>query len=1399
MLPQGGDPPTDQATSDSSAPSDKNTLHPVHHQQQEQEQPSTPSPTAATPLVKAITTTLSPLEDIPLTFCNRPPLSFRFPSPGSPGAEHDETIIRMMDNEQSWGDIEALAGEEAFDRYYSFLDPGLEEFWTLDKIEQLNDAVMDHVGRFLKPRAVTILKGAQHHHQQSHSENNNYNNNNNGDSEGEDVKKVATIYPVVVMSAWMDLCRWEKVARSVSSSSLVCQHIWETFGDGRPFTEEEQPFLDEIKATAIENGARISAIKGAAARVEAAKAKAAQEEADRLEAQRLEAARIKAAKEEEERIEAAAIKAAQDEADRIEAERLETEKIEAAEAEAKRVVARKIKATKRKAKADAAREEAEKESEEIEAKRVEAKKINAMKRKAKVDAAREEVEKEAKASKVAKNKKPGESRAAKALAVRQQNTLMQENIAKEETAREEVTRRQPAKEVNEDTLGTSKAKRETALAAAKAWEIAVREMAARKAEIQSAATKRQGNVSRGQAGSNRDQDLPLSPGGSLGSKRKIGNIEVFLPSTTLNSTATGNAAIIAADQENRPPKQDAIVPPPRLRSSTSSISCSSLISPAPSPLDESFDFQLSKRTRRCSSPENLCDPIVTSTKTKPTTPTPTTAIKSTASTTLPPAPLLSVNHNTTPKAPSFTVPSLPPTSLPQDAEAQVRIQKLTMMKKILTDCRQSMELQRQDQRVETDMLLRQRDAAIEAAKARQRGGSNNTTSHHENNGTKASRDPPEGRIPASSNSPQESTQVLTGLPSPVTPNQPPVSLSPELPAAARKTPSPPVIDLTEDVDHGLSIATSATHQKPPSQQDHRPQLQLSFLQQQPNSQRIFQAQQRYQQPQYLVQQHLQKGKQKQQPFLQHPQPTKSLDRPAQSALSSFPQISPNDQQMQEFLQEQVRKSPELHKLQQRHVLEKEQLLRQQQLDRQRLAQEQRLVTDQHQVNQQHGDEQLRLEAVKKWEQQEQAWIKRMQEIRQQEQVLGPKLASLRQQNQQLQETIHIEQKQWQQRPTATPEQIKQLHTTQTKQLVSSQLQRYTALHFVPVAQQAQAMANLHRLYRAEAQALIVQQKDAEEKMRQYLNRQEESKKVVHWHQLQLFQVQESERAVRKQLEGLHAQKLEQERWRAVLLQAYQMLQKGLQMIPAPSSSSSLPQGHMAGQGTTPVNLATSQQQQQQDQSLKYAMAEQMRQQLSQQRDIQRKQQLQEQVDLQQAQKNDLLQQARTIAEVQFQGLAQTTSQGQLGQLWSGVQAQQQQQQQAPTIKVQELQVSKDGQLAPVSPPLQTLATSQPPEQPTPTSQPSQPTTSGTSSTSAPPTTQYQQPSPQSTTAASKLAVIFPFPNPLYDITEWTAEDKNRLWTTWLEVGDDWEQISTKGLRGKFSVEACRAVILGTAS
>ncbi|KAG0282336.1 hypothetical protein BGZ96_000588 [Linnemannia gamsii] len=1156
----------------------------------------------------------------------------------------------MVDDEQSWGDIEALAGEEAFDRYYSFLDPGLVEFWRQDKIEQLNDAVIDQVGRFLKPRAATILKG---NYQQWLSK---YNTttiggceDTNSNSEGDDIRKLATIYPVVVASAWMDLFRWEKVARSVCSSPLVCQHIWDTFGDGRPFTEEEQPYLDEIKALAIENGARISTIK--AARIEARKAKIAQEERERLEADRLEAARLQAAKEDAERIEAARIKAVQDEADRREAERLETEKIEA--------------------------------------KRVEANKTKAMKRKAKADALREEDEGEAKAWKpVTRKKEYSRTRAAHQLTARQQKIVMQENIALEEAAKEERAKQEAAK----NAFGTNKAKRETAMAAAKAWATAVREGAARKAELQSVAIKRQRNASSGQAGLNRGRDLPLNPGSIMGSKRKIGNMEVFLPPTTFAASSTTPTA----DQENCPPQKD-INSPPTLRASVSSTSCTSLISPALTPLDESLDFQLSKRTRR-SSPEILSGPTFTSTVT--TTLTPTTAIQSTANTGFRATPVSVYIDTATPK----TLPSLslPPTSLFKDAELPERIQKLMAMKQVLTDRAQSIEIQRQDQQIEADLLLQQRDAAIEAAKARQRGD-NNTSGYNEKNKAGTSQVPPEDLTLASSRASQESTPAPPGLPSPITPNQPPQSLSPQL-ATADPNAAPHVIDLTDDADDEQGIA-----------------------------------------------------------------------------------------------------------------------------------------------NQKHAEVQMRLEAVNQWRQRKQNWQKRVQEIQQQLKVLGPKLAEYRQQTQQFQQTIFNEQQQWQQLPGVTPEQAKQLHKTQRIQLATSQQQQYLALQYIPAAQRAAAMVHLNRRCQNEAQALMAQQKDVEEKVAQFLHRQEASKKAIPWLQLQLENAQETEKAFMKEFEALQAQKHEQERQRLVLLQEHQTLQQ-LQMISAPSSSLSPPQGPVVGQGSIPLNSVTSQLDRQLKE--KRAMDEHVLQQLSQQRDLQRKTQLQQQLDLQQTQKKALISKARTLAEVHVQGITQAISQG---QRWSEAQAQvqhaqsqaqsqqeqhaQAQQKQTQTAAVQEQQARMNGQPTMISPtvevslnqpsaantsslppksvsgvqdPAQSQSVSQPQaavsaqrQQLIPTPQPAQSVTPGSTSTSAAPALvpgQQPQPSPESTvTESSKLAVIFPFPNPMYDITEWTAEDKNRLWTTWLEVGDDWEQISTKGLQGKFSIEVCRAVIQGTAS
>ncbi|KAF9920572.1 hypothetical protein BGZ65_011144, partial [Modicella reniformis] len=51
-------------------------------------------------------------------------------------------------------------------------------------------------------------------------------------------------------------------------------------------------------------------------------------------------------------------------------------------------------------------------------------------------------------------------------------------------------------------------------------------------------------------------------------------------------------------------------------------------------------------------------------------------------------------------------------------------------------------------------------------------------------------------------------------------------------------------------------------------------------------------------------------------------------------------------------------------------------------------------------------------------------------------------------------------------------------------------------------------------------------------------------------------------------------------------------------------------------------------------------------------------------------------------------------------------------------------------------------------------------------------------------------------NPYYDILKWTADDIDKTWDSWLEVGDNWEFISTNVLNGKHSPFACQAFIMG---
>ncbi|KAF9903584.1 hypothetical protein EC991_003537 [Linnemannia zychae] len=391
----------------------------------------------------------------------------------------------MVDAGQSWGNIEALAGEEAFDRYYLFLDPSLEEFWTTNKVVELNDVVIDHVGRFLEPRVPSILKGINRPWYSKDATENEKNSKDKGE-----VNKVAKIYPVVVMAAWMDMFRWEKVARSVNSSPLVCQHIWETFGNGRPYSAEEEPFLDEIKVVAIENASRISAeIKEAVAKVEAARIQAEEEEEDRVEA-----IRVQEAKDEAERIEAIRIQAEKDEAERVEAAKEEMKRVAAemkrVAAETKRIEANKARTIKRRAKVEAARAEAAR----AHAARLEAAKVEAERMEAKrVEAARVEIEK-SEVMKVTAKKDPSRIQSAEICATKQQYIVMQEIISKDEpveqeaakrnVAIEKATRRQSRKETQEDAMAKDRSSREAAaLAAAKAWDLAVRAVKDRGARI----------------------------------------------------------------------------------------------------------------------------------------------------------------------------------------------------------------------------------------------------------------------------------------------------------------------------------------------------------------------------------------------------------------------------------------------------------------------------------------------------------------------------------------------------------------------------------------------------------------------------------------------------------------------------------------------------------------------------------------------------------------------------------------------------------------------------------------------------------------------------------------------------------------------------------------------------
>ncbi|KAF8937496.1 hypothetical protein BGZ58_002601 [Dissophora ornata] len=129
---------------------------------------------------------------------SRPPMPFQYPAAGTPGSDHDATVIRMIDSGNSWTDIEAIAVKEIFDRYYDILDPELGNFWTIKAIARLNQLVLDH----RSPASPST----------------------------------SAVVPATVGNEFP----WNKIADIMDSTTGACKYVWWTFGDGRPISEEDQ-------------------------------------------------------------------------------------------------------------------------------------------------------------------------------------------------------------------------------------------------------------------------------------------------------------------------------------------------------------------------------------------------------------------------------------------------------------------------------------------------------------------------------------------------------------------------------------------------------------------------------------------------------------------------------------------------------------------------------------------------------------------------------------------------------------------------------------------------------------------------------------------------------------------------------------------------------------------------------------------------------------------------------------------------------------------------------------------------------------------------------------------------------------------------------------------------------
>ncbi|KAG0329721.1 hypothetical protein BG004_002273 [Podila humilis] len=142
----------------------------------------------------------------------RDPLPFQFPDPKAPESKHDKTIVGMVILGCPWAEIERIAGEVAFERYYTQLDPALKEFWTPKEIARLDTKAGAHVDKWVQDRSI----GAE---------------------------RIGSPSLPLVLHVEDDI-QWSLIGVQFATTGSVCMGIWTRFGNGRPRSSHDKQTME---------------------------------------------------------------------------------------------------------------------------------------------------------------------------------------------------------------------------------------------------------------------------------------------------------------------------------------------------------------------------------------------------------------------------------------------------------------------------------------------------------------------------------------------------------------------------------------------------------------------------------------------------------------------------------------------------------------------------------------------------------------------------------------------------------------------------------------------------------------------------------------------------------------------------------------------------------------------------------------------------------------------------------------------------------------------------------------------------------------------------------------------------------------------------------------------------